>query len=76
MDVDEGISDQPIALSGLPADVGDISPDRADAMEQLVAAGFACVYCQMPEARDLKVVDGVEAERQWQVLRAAVELGK
>ncbi|MGD0463832.1 MAG: hypothetical protein ABSB74_15200 [Tepidisphaeraceae bacterium] len=74
MDVDEAISNQPIALSGLPADVGDVSPDRADAVEQLVKGGFACVYCQMPEARDLKVVDGVEAEQHWQVLRAAVEL--
>ncbi len=76
MDVDEGISSEPVTMRGMPADVGDISPDRADAMEQLVKDGFACVYCQMPEARDLKVVDGVEAAQHWQVLRAAVELGE
>jgi hypothetical protein len=36
--------------------------------------GFACVYCQMPDARDLKVVDGVEGERHWEVIRAVVEM--
>jgi hypothetical protein len=74
--LDEGISSEPITMSGMPTDVGDVSPDRADSVEQLVKDGFACVYCQMPEARDFKVIDGVESEQHWQVLRAAVELGE
>jgi hypothetical protein len=65
MDVDAAISKDPIALSGLPADVGDVSPDRADAVERFVKNGFACVYCQKAQG------DG-----HWTVLRAAVELGQ
>jgi hypothetical protein len=76
MDVDAAISKEAIALSGLPADVWDVSPDRADAVERLTKSGFACVYCQMPEARDLRVVDGAEGERHWEVIRAMVELGR
>ena len=76
MDVDDAVGNQPIALNGLPADVGDVVAGRADCMEQLTKAGFARVYCQMPQAGGVKVVDGVEAGRHWQVLRAAVELGR
>ncbi len=66
VDVDVAVGKEPIVLSGLQADVGDVAVDRADAVERMVKGGSACVYCQM----------AVGAERHWEVVRALVELGK
>jgi hypothetical protein len=74
VDVDEGVSGKAIGLSGLPVDVGDVSPDRADGVEEMVKGGFGCVYCQMAGENNLRV--RVEVEGRWDVLRAVVEFGK
>ncbi|MGA2442333.1 MAG: hypothetical protein ABSH08_15375 [Tepidisphaeraceae bacterium] len=74
IDLDEAVSGEPISLAGLPEDVGDVAPERADRIEELVKSGRACVICQMPDALDVKV--GPEIERHWQVLRAMTPIKK
>jgi hypothetical protein len=74
IDLDEAVSGEAITLAGLPEDVGDVAPERADRIEELVKSGRACVICQMPDAADVKV--GIGAEIHWQILRAVVALRK
>jgi copper chaperone CopZ len=74
--VDRELTNQAISFSGLPEDVGDISPQRADRMDELVKAGMACVECQMADGTGMKVIPGVDADQHWQVVRAAVELAR
>lgn len=64
VDVDEEVGNQAIVMNGLPGDVGDVAPERADRVEQLVKSGFACVYCRIGEDRE-----------HWEMARAAAELG-
>ncbi|HEX4055821.1 MAG TPA: hypothetical protein VHX86_16275 [Tepidisphaeraceae bacterium] len=64
MEVDEALGNQGIAMNGLPADVGDVAPDRADRVEQMVKSGFGCVYGQMEGDRERR-----------EVVRAVVGLG-
>jgi hypothetical protein len=74
IDLDEAASAKPITLTGLPEDFGDVAPERADRIEELVKSGQACVICQMPDAANVKV--GVGAEARWQILRAVFPLAK
>jgi hypothetical protein len=74
--VNAALSDQAISLAGLPADVGDIAPDRARRAEDLLKANCACVYGQMPDAPAVNFTTDVPAESHWQVLRATVGLGQ
>jgi len=74
IDLDEAAGAEPISLPGLPEDVGDVAPERADRIEELVKSGQACVICQMPDAADVKI--GVGAEVHWQILRAVFPLAK
>ena len=76
MKVDQPLSSQSIAFTDLPADVSDVSSDRNDRDSALIAGGRACVYCQMPGAAGVKVVDGVDAADHWQILRAIVLLAR
>jgi len=74
IDLDEAASAEPISLSGLPEDAGDVAPERADRIEELVKSGQAGVICQMPDAADVNV--GVGAQVHWQILRAVFPLAK
>jgi hypothetical protein len=76
--VDVGVSGKGIGFEGLPGDVLDVSPGRADGVEALVkGGGVGCVYCLMSDgAGALKVGDGVEVGRHWEVVRAVVGLGR
>jgi hypothetical protein len=74
IDLDQAASAEPISLSGLPEDVGDVEPERADRIEELVKSGQTCVICQMPDALDVKI--GPDIERHWQVLRALTPIKK
>jgi hypothetical protein len=64
----------PIAFTDLPADVGDISPERADRVDERVREGQACVLAAMPDAA--AVAPGVAVESHAQLLRAVASLGK
>jgi hypothetical protein len=74
IDLDESVSAEPISLVGLPEDAGDVAPERADRIEELVKSGQACVICQMPDALEVKI--GPDIERHWQVLRALTPIKK
>jgi hypothetical protein len=74
IDLDETVSAEPISPSGLPEDAGDVAPERADRIDELVKSGQACVICQMPDALDVKI--GPDIERHWQVLRALTPIKK
>jgi hypothetical protein len=74
--VDVVVSGKGIGFEGLPGDVLDVSPGRADGVEGLVkGGGVGCVYCLVDRAGDLAIGDGVGVGRHWEVLRAVVELG-
>ncbi len=68
LDIDQPLSTDPIALDGLPPNVGDISPDRAARIDALIKSGNACIYCRMPQAPTMNVGPAVAAHIQ--VLRA------
>jgi hypothetical protein len=74
VDLDQLPVSDPISFPGLPADITDLSPERADRIEELVKFGQAEVICQMPDAVDLKV--GPNAQLHWQILRAVLPISK
>jgi hypothetical protein len=74
INLDQLPESDPILFSGLPADVNDISPKRADRVDELVKSGRAEVICQMPDAVDVKV--GPVAQAHWQILRAVLVMSK
>jgi hypothetical protein len=74
--LDEPLSSQPIAFNALPPDVLDVSSDRNDREAALIGSGRACVYCQMPDISGVKVLDGVEPQMHWQLMRAVVSMGR
>jgi hypothetical protein len=74
IDLDQPPSSNPISFPGLPADVTDISPERADPIDALVKSGQAEVICQMPDAANVRVGSGTQDH--WQILRAILPLSK
>jgi hypothetical protein len=74
VDLDQLPISDPISLSGLPADVTDLSPERTDRIYELVKSGHAEVLCQMPDAMDVKV--GSDAQAHWQILRAVLPISE
>ncbi len=67
IDIDQPPTSDLISFSGLPADVADLSPERADRIDELVKSGDAEVLCQMPDAGDMNV--NPNAQVHWQILR-------
>jgi hypothetical protein len=74
IDLNQPATSDPISFSGLPADITDLSPERADRIEDLIKSGQAEVICQMPDATDVKV--GLESQTHWQILRAVLSISK
>jgi hypothetical protein len=74
VDLDQAVGGEGISPFGLPEDVGDVAPERADRIEELVKSGQACLVCQMPDAADVNVGVGVDVHRQ--ILRAVFPLAK
>jgi hypothetical protein len=73
-DLDQLLNSDPISFAELPADVIDLSPERADRIDELVKSGRAEVLCEMSDAKDVKV--GLDAQAHWQILRAVLPIAK
>ena len=74
VDFDQPATSDPISFSGLPADITDLSPERADRIDDLIKSGQAEVLCQMPDAQQVKI--GPEAQTHWQILRVILPISK
>jgi hypothetical protein len=74
INLDQLPSPDPISLANQPADVLDLSPERADRVEELIKSGRAVVLGQMPDAIGVKV--GADVQNHWQILRAIFSIGK
>ena len=74
VELDQLPTSDPISFSGLPADITDLSPERADRTDELVKSGRAELFCQMPDAADVKV--GLDPQVHLQILRAVVRISK
>jgi hypothetical protein len=58
--VNAAATNQAIVMNGLPADVGDIAPERADRVEGCVKSGSACVYGQTSDGGRPEMLRAVE----------------
>jgi hypothetical protein len=74
IDVDATVTSDALLLKDLPADVKDVSPERAGRFETLMKEGFAIVTSRMPDAKDVKV--GQPVDQHWQILQAAVPVSR
>ena len=72
IDIDATTTNAPQTFNGLPGDVTDVSPERADRNQSLMKQGYAVVACQMPDVQDVNV--GQPVDQHFQVLRAALRL--
>jgi hypothetical protein len=72
--------DQPLAAStdsssGLPAEAMDLAPLQTDRVNDIVAQGHAvCITAQSPAAAPIKVIDGIDAQNHWLVIRMLANL--